>query len=310
MSAHALPFQDVSVFIPKPVITLTANPLAEFTLKTPLWNAGKTVRAHSHSFQFGGKGLNVAKMAARLGHPTTAIHFSGGHLGEKCTCSIQDQAYRSIAIPTEWETRIGFVVRTENTAETTFLGPDQPVSLSDWKRMLEAVQTQEPASVIVCGSIPDFSPAHSECFASFFEQWKSVGHYLFLDTYGPPLKALATLPFDQIKINRHEWNLLHLEDLNHEQPDFRQLPNNEPNSWIITNGPNTIYVWNRATGPLEYTPPKISCEVSPTGSGDVFLATLQHALATNPDLYSAIELASDYAARNASQSTIAEFPLS
>ncbi|MBK8476911.1 MAG: hypothetical protein IPL39_11565 [Opitutaceae bacterium] len=60
------------------LFTVTANLLWEQTLFYNEWQPGRTQRATRSAFQVGGKGINVAKMLARLGSPHSAVCFPGG----------------------------------------------------------------------------------------------------------------------------------------------------------------------------------------------------------------------------------------
>src|SRR3954452_22748115 len=93
---------------PPHVFTLTGNLLAERTLTFAAWNAGKTQRATTESFQVGGKGINVSKMLNRLRSPNTALCFAGGNSGTESEAWLRASGFKFRTFPTRASTRNGF----------------------------------------------------------------------------------------------------------------------------------------------------------------------------------------------------------
>jgi sugar/nucleoside kinase (ribokinase family) len=80
--------------------------------------------------------------------------------------------------------------------------------------------------------------------------------------------------------------------------------------WIVTDGESEIWTFEAGGQPQAIQPPIVEC-LSPIGCGDVFFATLLDQQYNHPDrsLESAIELAANYASRNAASTEVATFSL-
>ncbi len=293
------------------LLTLTANPLAEFTGTYKTDTPGQTHRASSEQFQVGGKGINVARMAQRLGLKSIALYLAGGILGDLCEEWLVGQPFQSKRIHVGTPTRSGWVVRTERGPETSFLGEDRPVSLRNWERAtVQAVQAKAN-TLALCGSIPGWTEDHARLLE---ETWfrGGNGRTCYLDTYGAPLRSLSRLPWAAIKINRDELAPLRPPSLPPEAPVHAILPQlaeaSQARLWIITDGAKPVSVFSKAEGYLEIEPPAVKA-VSPTGSGDVFLAAFIHAQTGGKDLRESATRAAALAAANAAHPGVAEFAL-
>ncbi|MCC5024806.1 MAG: hypothetical protein J6386_19335 [Candidatus Synoicihabitans palmerolidicus] len=292
-----------------PVLTITPNILAETTCTyaTPL-EPGTTQRASQNTFQVGGKGFNVAKMLHRLGVPAQAISFADGPPGEACRHWLEHHAlYAWELFDLSHSSRSGMVVRAPSGKETTFLGPD--TVLDGTAAQSAAVFLQNlPASlrVALCGSVPGWSNRALTPLRRELEKL-ATAERLIVDSYGPALISLVEFPLPLVKINRTEFAALMQEvDL---PPAAAAAQRRFPvHRWVITDGARpTEYTDVHESGHV--SPPDVA-EVSPTGSGDVFLATLLE-LQGKPGLpwRNALVQASRYAVLNAAHPDIAEFEL-
>ena len=293
--------------------TFTGNPLAETTMDFAAWSPGKTHRARGTSFQMGGKGINVSKMLRRLGAPTTALCFLGGHSGEQCHTWLQSNGFHFRPFTTSSPTRSGLVVRTPHQSETTFLGPDAPPDADAWIQAAEALSElgaspgPERAVLAFCGSSPGWGEPAASPFHAAIEAWLEAKNPLWVDTYGPPLAWFSRHPVDLIKINADELRGLlgteaPVDDL--LQQALSQFP---VKAWIVSDGPGPVWYASKGESPRYQTPPVVH-EISATGSGDVLLACLLHArLSEGKSWDDAVRYALPQASANAAHPGIAEF---
>ena len=284
------------------IFTLTGNLLAERTLTFDSWAPGRTQRATAESFQVGGKGINVAKMLARLGAPHTALCFTGGAAGDECLAALQASGRPFQNFPSTAHTRTGTVIRTPGQPETTFLAPDaapDALALSACAAFLDA---QPDGQVLAfCGSFPGWSSSAYDPLRAALARWLARGIFV-ADTYGPPLAWAVSRPVALIKINADELRTF--------APDLAHLPTHATaRRWIVTDGPRSIQIRDD-TGSLSIANPPPTDEVSATGSGDVFFAcVLQAWFHLGRDLAAAVQFALPFAAANAAHPGVADFPL-
>lgn len=297
------------------ILTLTANLLAETTYTYDAWTEGATQRATAEFFQVGGKGINLTRMLTRFGLDSVALYFPGGSTGERCAGWLRKHGVPTEPFVTPHETRTGAVVRTPGRPETTFLGLDNVIDARAILACARFLDAQEAGTILaVCGSIPAWQDW----------KWKPLGQAiarlaarapLTVDTYGPPLAELVSMSAAMVKINRKEFAGLAGVPQS-ELTDARMadlLPTIARAStvarWVVTDGPNTVWVCEGSGPAVSITPPKIE-EVSPTGSGDVLHAGILYALFERGDsLEAAVRFAQPLAAANAASPGVADFDL-
>lgn len=287
---------------PPPIFTLTGNLLAERTLEFAQWAPGRTQRAARESFQVGGKGINVSKMLTRLGVPSTALCFTGGAPGAECEAWLRAQRFTFRAFSAQPATRAGTVVRDASGArpETTFLGPDVAPDAAAIAACAGFLDAQPAGAVLaLCGSFPGWASADFTPLRASIARWAGRS-FLVADTYGPPLAALVQQPLSLLKINADELRSL-------DFPDLAALPDHVTRV-AVTDGPRLIHARDEHGALCTFSPPIVR-EVSPTGSGDVFLACVLDALlCRQASLADAIRFAIPHAAANAAHPGVAEFP--
>ncbi len=291
------------------LFTLTGNLLAERTLEFPDWHAGRTQRAVREVFHTRGKGVNVSNMLTRLGAPTTALIFAGGASGAESAAWLRQRGIAYQVFTTQAPSRTGTVIWSDRQLETTFLGPDVPPDAAAVSACAAWLDAQADGQVLaLCGSFPGWSDASFDPLRAALERWAHRG-VLVADAYGPPLGWLAQLPLTLVKINRQEFDAFR-PGAGDVAARLQQAGTALPvQAWIVTDGPGSLWLARPGEAPREFRPPVLR-EVSPTGSGDVFLAALLHGhwhlgLAW-PE---AIAYALPFAAANAAHPGVADFEL-
>jgi fructose-1-phosphate kinase PfkB-like protein len=291
------------------IMTLTGNLLAEWTFETGPWQAGATHRATGMAFQVGGKGINVSRILTRFDLQTEAVAFAGGPLADLCGEWLDTHGIRHRFFPLEGGARPGLVVRGPEAAvagETTFLGKDLPVLPGSWRGALAFIRECRPRWLVIAGSFPGW---RAEWLADIRGLLESAGIRVCADTYGPVLADLVRLPLDLVKINRVELEKLFPEAAG--QPTAAILAGARTTSpvrnWIITDGARPV---TAALGDgLFVVEPAPIREVSPTGSGDTFLAALLCQWINGKSTTEALRFAGACATANAASPGIGDFPL-
>ncbi len=293
------------------IFTLTGNLLAERTLQIATWTIGGTQRAVSETFQVGGKGINVSKMLNRLKAPNTALFFSGGSNGAECESWLRARAVPFHAFKTTTATRRGIVVRAPAQLETTFLGPDDAPDEGALRACAEFLNRQSDSQVLaICGSLPGWTSPDYAPVRDAIHHWAQRG-FLVVDTYGPPLLALANESPALVKINRSELASLFGdaeatascgELLGKVRKRF------SARAWVVTDGPAPVWFGDEDGASKSFIPPTRP-EVSATGSGDVMLACILHARFRRGISWDdAVGWSLPFASANAAHAGVAEFP--
>ncbi len=294
------------------VHTLTGNLLWEKTFTFAAWAAGRTQRAQAEFFQVGGKGVNVAKMLGRLGAPATALFFPGGMTGGDCERWARAQGIDCRTFPLAASTRAGLAVRAPGQPETTFLGPDVPLEAAAVQACAAHLDHCPPGDVLaICGSVPGWAAPACDPLRDAIDRWLTRGPAV-ADTYGLPLAWLVQRPLTWVKVNRAEFDGL-FGEAERTRPMADRLATllarHPVRAWIVTDGPRPVWFAEHGRAPASAAPPVVA-EVSPTGSGDVLHACLLHGVIHHGlPLSEALQRALPYAAANAADATVADFPL-
>jgi 1-phosphofructokinase family hexose kinase len=187
------------------IITLTLNPAIDHTVWVERLNPGIVQRYQRSLLNPAGKGINVSRMAHRLGAPTVAFGFLAGGTGAMVQRALQDEGveHRFRFVP--GETRIDVVIVDETTAdETALYGPGPHVSRDD----LAALEQQllpwlEAGRVLVlAGSLPPGAP--QDAYATLIEQARSRGVRTVLNTSGEALRLGLRAGPDLVKLTAAE----------------------------------------------------------------------------------------------------------
>ncbi len=153
----------------------------------------------------GGKGMNVARVAALAGEKVTAMGLIGGYNGEFFKSLIDEPNITSKFTKIDGETRTCINVKDIDTNHSTeLLEPGCEVSDKDLNRFLKDFEkTIEDASVItISGSTPKGTP--DDFYSKLVKIAKSKGKKVILDTSGDNLKNSLESKPTMIKPNVDE----------------------------------------------------------------------------------------------------------
>ncbi|MEU5211930.1 1-phosphofructokinase family hexose kinase [Streptomyces sp. NPDC020742] len=187
------------------ILTVTLNAALDITYRVPRLRPHSTHRITEVSERPGGKGLNVARVLAALGHRTVATGFAGGGTGEALRAQLADTDVTDALVPVGGATRRTVAVVDEATGDTTQLNePGPTVSPAEWDAFLRTYREllTEARAVALCGSLPPGVPV--DVYARLTRAARSAGVPVLLDTSGEPLRrGLAARP-DLAKPNADE----------------------------------------------------------------------------------------------------------
>ncbi|MBR3109098.1 MAG: 1-phosphofructokinase family hexose kinase [Clostridia bacterium] len=153
----------------------------------------------------GGKGLNVSKVAAKLGEPVTAMGFIGGFNGQYLVSLISEPLVRPAFTPVAGETRCCINCWDLSDGRSTeYLEPGEPVTEEDIRRFLSDFDAALPQAdaVSISGSVPKGMPENFYC--ELIRRCRAKGIPVLVDTSGNRLIAAAKVKPAFIKPNEDE----------------------------------------------------------------------------------------------------------
>ncbi|WFB08837.1 1-phosphofructokinase family hexose kinase [Streptomyces sp. LX-29] len=195
------------------ILTVTLNAALDITYRVPRLRPHTTHRVAEVVERPGGKGLNVARVLAALGHDTVVTGFAGGPTGGALRAQLAALGaagtlrgrITDALLPIAGATRRTVGVVDAHTGDTTQLNePGPPVTSAEWSDFTESYGRllREAAAVALCGSLPPGVPVGM--YAQLVRDARSAGVPVLLDTSGEPLRrGIAARP-DIVKPNADE----------------------------------------------------------------------------------------------------------
>lgn len=185
--------------------TITLNASIDTACALPRLVPGEINRLANARPTAGGKGNNVARVLARLGHPAIATGFAGGHAGRFIADNLRAWGVSPAFMEVPGESRTCMtIVEGESGRVTEVRGPGAPVATADGDRFLDSVVGLiAPAEfVAISGSLPP--GLADDYYARLVGVLRAAGKWVVLDGSGEPLRlALAAGP-NAIAPNREE----------------------------------------------------------------------------------------------------------
>lgn len=189
------------------ILTVTLNAALDLTYRVPRLRPHTSHRVARAVERPGGKGVNVARVLAALGHDTVVTGFVGGPTGETLRRLLAESTgpLTDALVPITGTTRRTVAVVDEASGDTTQLneaGPD--VSPEEWTAFDDRYTRllRDARAVTLCGSLPPGVPVGA--YAHLVRQARAQHVPVLLDTSGEPLRrGIAARP-DVVKPNAAE----------------------------------------------------------------------------------------------------------
>ncbi|QNP71942.1 1-phosphofructokinase family hexose kinase [Streptomyces roseirectus] len=254
------------------ILTVTLNTALDITYRVSGLRPHTTHRVTDVLERPGGKGLNVARVLAALGHEVTATGFAGGVTGKV----VQDQLTRvpgvvDALVPISGTTRRTVAVVDTRTGDTTQLNEPGPVvTPAEWNAFLEVYDglLASASAVALCGSLPQGVPVGA--YAGLVRAARAAGVPVLLDTSGEPLRRGVAARPDLITPNVDE--LAELTGSHDPLTAVRDARRRGARSIIASLGPEGLLALT-PEGRWRATPPT-RLHGNPTGAGDSTTAGL------------------------------------
>ncbi|MGV9450092.1 1-phosphofructokinase family hexose kinase [Streptomyces sp. NPDC003635] len=261
------------------ILTVTLNTALDITYRVRALRPHASHRVSEVLERPGGKGLNVARVLAALGHEVTVTGFAGGATGrvvrEQLTAV---EGVRDALVPLTGPTRRTIAIVDELTGDTTQLNEPGPlVTPAEWSAFQRSYGEllASADAVALCGSLPPGVPVGA--YAGLVRAARAASVPVLLDTSGEPLRRGVAARPDIIKPNADE-----LAELTGSHEPLRATQD------ARRRGAHTVVASLGAAGLLAHTPegrwraaPPTTLHGNPTGAGDAAVAGLLSGLVEN-----------------------------
>jgi tagatose 6-phosphate kinase len=189
------------------ILAVTLNPAIDVTYYLDRIVRHSGLRVDRVLERPGGKGVNVARVAASCGADVGATGLAGGHRGERLRAGLAGYRIRDEFCPIEGETR-----QTVNIVETGQAGlptelrePGPAVTQAEWDRFVARFPALAAGADVVTmsGSLPPGVPAGA--YATLTAATRSVSTArVIVDTGGEALRLACAAGPDLVKPNEDE----------------------------------------------------------------------------------------------------------
>lgn len=187
------------------ILTVTLNASVDKLYRVGALAPGTVMRVAEVNNTAGGKGLNVARVAALAGESVTAMGFVGGHNGALLESLLRMRGIEKHFTHILPETRCCINVWDEASHRSTeFLEPGNPVTEDDLAAFVKDFEARLPAAsvVTISGSMPKGVPENF--YGLLVELAKRAGKRVLLDTSGDALRCALPAAPTLIKPNTDE----------------------------------------------------------------------------------------------------------
>ncbi|WTP59276.1 1-phosphofructokinase family hexose kinase [Streptomyces phaeochromogenes] len=254
------------------ILTVTLNTALDITYRVRGLRRHTSHRVTEVIERPGGKGLNVARVLAALGHEVTVTGFVGGATGR----AVQEQLTHTAGVvdalvPVAGATRRTIAVADTATGDTTQLNePGPSITPAEWSAFQEAYEVllRSASAVALCGSLPPGVPVGA--YAQLVRTARALAVPVLLDTSGEPLRrGIAARP-DIVKPNADE--LAELTGSHDPSQATRDARRRGAHSVVASLGAEGLLA-RTPDGDWHAAPPR-AVHGNPTGAGDSVVAGL------------------------------------
>jgi tagatose 6-phosphate kinase len=188
------------------ILTVTLNTALDITYRVGALRPHTTHRVSAMTERPGGKGVNVARVLAALGHETTVTGFAGGATGRAVRERLAETpGVRDALLTVTGPTRRTIAVVDELTGDTTQLNePGPQIAPAEWGTFLDHYEEllTGASAVALCGSLPPGVPVGA--YAGLIKTARAAAVPVLLDTSGEPLRRGVAARPDLVKPNAGE----------------------------------------------------------------------------------------------------------
>ncbi len=273
------------------IISLTLNPAVDQTAWVDRLEVGQVHRVRETHIDPAGKGINVSRMAHRLGWPTIAFGFLAGDSGNIVRRALEGEGVPAHFVPIPGQTRINVTVVEQSGSATSFYGPgpDVPTEALTSLDSLLRFWLQAGRVLVLAGSVPAGVPQN--VYAELTRAARERGVKVFLDADTEALRLGIAAGPDLIKPNVEEAERLLERSLKNDAAVIagaRELAGRGVKTVIISmGGRGAVCVQDDRM--WRVYPPEVERK-STVGSGDAMVAGIAVALARGQTIEEGLRL--------------------
>jgi len=187
------------------ILCVAGNPAVDKLFETDSISVGGIHRPLGFVLRPGGKGLNVACTAGRLGAEVTAAGLLGGHAGQWVHDALASEPVERRLVWTCAETRSSLSVADRRTGQLTeFYEQSPPIEPRDWNNLVSVVGRSIPLArwITVSGTVPPGAPVDG--YRPIIRAARAAGIPVAVDARGSTLAGALRESPTLVKINAGE----------------------------------------------------------------------------------------------------------
>lgn len=261
------------------LLCVTPSPAIDRTAQVPRLRLGQVLRPTRVVALPGGKGVNAARAALRLGGRVVTAGIAGGYAGRWLTEALEAEGLAPRFSIAAAETRTTYV--TVDTAGRSVLvyEPSAVVSGREFRALVELLERDllpDASRVIVAGSLPTGSP--SDGYSRIVRACHRADRPVLVDTSGMGLIVALRAGPDIVKVGLSEVREAGLIGARGSAlRAARALAAAGAGMAVVTDGPRPVAACDGAHA-WQLSVPRVTA-INAVGSGDAFNAGLSLALA-------------------------------
>ena len=260
------------------IATITLNPALDVTITVSELVLGGSQRTPAAQRRAGGKGVNVARVLAQQGIPTTVLACVGGSVGEEFAGELSSAGLANRLVWTTVPTRVSRTIHESTAGRATVLNEvgtrppaDAVLALADLVDTLPGLR-----ALVIAGSLP---PGLEESIVTdLITRARRRGAATIVDASGGVLLAAADAGATLLKPNSDELRTIAAPDSAGPVDAARALLDRGAGAVIVTRGDEGMLAIDRR-GVRRARLARV-LRGNPTGAGDAATAALAARLAT------------------------------
>ena len=187
------------------LVTLTLNPAVDVSTAVYTVTPVHKLRCSAGVWHAGGGGINVARVAQRLGSRALALYPEGGAIGQHLHQLLTAEELPQQPIPIAAQTRQNFSVHeTSSGQDFRFVLPGPELTPREWNACLDAFIDTLPVTrhAVISGSLPPGVP--DTCYADLARRAQQQGRRIILDASGDALRHALSAGVELVKPSLRE----------------------------------------------------------------------------------------------------------